>query len=55
MRALFGLAPSPFFLSATLIKHMSQLIKVVPIFLEALLNSLHVDDVNAGSKRAKEG
>ena len=54
-RILFGLAPSPFLLSATLIKHMTQFIKEDIIFVETLLNSLHVDDVNVGARCVEAG
>ena len=33
---------------------MSQFIKEDPIFIEIVLNSLHVDDVNAGTSRLRD-
>ena len=38
----------------TLIKHTSQFIKEKSIFVETLLNSLYVDDVNTGASSEEE-
>ena len=34
-----------------MVKHISQFIKEGPIFVEILLNSLYIDDVNAGKAK----
>ena len=53
-RVLFGVASSPFLLSATLIEHAEQYRNVDPEFVEKLLNSLHVDDLTSGTNSVEE-
>ena len=48
-RVLFGVASSPFLLSATIISHITQFYHLDPKFVVSLLNSLHVDDLNSGA------
>ena len=48
-RVLFGLTPSPFLLSATLDKHIRSYEIKDSVFVNELLKSLHVDDLNAGA------
>ena len=48
-RVLFGVALSPFLLSATIISHITQFYHLDPKFVVSLLNSLHVDDLNSGA------
>ncbi|XP_057290885.1 uncharacterized protein LOC130613578 [Hydractinia symbiolongicarpus] len=54
-RVLFGLTASPFLLNATLLKHIKNSDDIDPKFTERFLNSLHVDDLNGGSKNVDEG
>ena len=51
-RILFGLRPSPFILSATLIEHFQQIPD--PLFVEKILKSLQVDDLVAGGDTESE-
>ena len=53
-RVLFGVASSPFLLSATLIEHAERYRNVDPEFVEKLLNSLHVDDLTSGANSVEE-
>ncbi|XP_065678959.1 uncharacterized protein LOC136093693 [Hydra vulgaris] len=48
-RVLFGVTSSPFLLSATLITHAEKYPSDDPIFVNKLMNSLHVDDLNSGA------
>ncbi|XP_004211489.2 uncharacterized protein LOC101236360 [Hydra vulgaris] len=48
-RVLFGVTSSPFLLSATLKKHAERYIDSDLNFVYKLMNSLHVDDLNAGA------
>ena len=54
-RVLFGVASSPFLLSATLIHHVKKFIHEDAEFVEKLLNSLHVDDLNSGCDDVDSG
>ncbi|XP_057290228.1 uncharacterized protein LOC130612911 [Hydractinia symbiolongicarpus] len=54
-RVLFSLTASPFLLNATLSKHIKNYDDIDPKFTERFLNSLHVDDLNGGSKNVDEG
>ncbi|XP_057302743.1 uncharacterized protein LOC130636909 [Hydractinia symbiolongicarpus] len=47
-RVLYGVSPSSFLLSATLIKHAESFNHVDPLFVQKLLSSLHVDDLTSG-------
>ena len=51
---LFGVASSPFLLSATIISHITQFYHLDPKFVVSLLNSLHVDDLNSGAHTIAE-
>ena len=53
-RVLFGVASSPFLLTATLIKHALLFEKVDPEFVYKLLESLHVDDLLSGANELND-
>ena len=46
-RVLFGVSSSPFSLNATLITHANLFLESDPEFVQKLLDSLHVDDLNS--------
>ncbi|XP_047143059.1 uncharacterized protein LOC124817258 [Hydra vulgaris] len=48
-RVLFDVTSSPFLLSATLKKHAERYIDSDPNFVYKLMNTLHVDNLNAGA------
>ena len=49
-RVLFGVTSSTFHLSATLIHHSNKYSDTDPEFVEQVLNSLQVDDLNTGAE-----
>ena len=53
-RVLFGVTSSPFLLSVTLIKHINSFIKIDPKFVEKILASIHVDDLNSSFNNIDE-
>ena len=54
-KVLFGVTSSPFLLSGTLLHHAEKYKDTDPAFVERLLQSLHVDDLNAGTNDIHEG
>ena len=46
-RVLFGVTSSPFLLNATFIMHANMFLETDPEFVQKLLDSLHVDDLNS--------
>ena len=53
-RVLFGVTSSPFLLAATLLHHVNLYKDIDPEFVDRFLESLHVDDLNAGSNELSE-
>eukprot|EP00795_Rhopilema_esculentum_P008342 gene8342-14309_t len=53
-RVIFGSAPSPYILGATLENHLSQYTKRFPETVEALLKNTYVDDVQFGSHKEED-
>ena len=53
-RVLFGVASSPFLLSATIISNITQFYHLDTKLVVSLLNSFHVDDLNSGVHTFRE-
>jgi hypothetical protein len=53
-RVVFGVSSSPFLLNATVKHHMEQYRNIDPEFVEKFLESIYVDDLNAGDENDDE-